>query len=110
GSVAAVHQPPARSPGGGDQTADIAAAITVRHGAADIDARSTPAVVPAMPATLPVGRGGSRSQRRSTQRRRGNCRKRKFAKPGRLLKSTGAAASAADGKAAGTPRQKAAFR
>src|SRR5690348_1657183 len=42
GSVAAVDQPPAGSPGGRDQPARVAAAITVGDGG--VEARSTPAV------------------------------------------------------------------
>src|SRR5947199_6526733 len=70
-SVAAVHQPPARTPGGRDQAPHVAAAITaaVIGRAADEDAGTTPApavmMVPAMmptamvPATAP-GRGRCR--------------------------------------------------
>src|SRR5579872_882347 len=90
-SVAAIYQPPARSPGGRNQSSHIAAAITVTvvSGAADIDARSPPAVMPArMPAGVPTApRGGrGRCQRRSTQRYRGDCSKREFAEHGYLLR------------------------
>src|SRR5690349_15886074 len=53
-SVTAVHQPPARTPGGREQAAHIAVAIAeVISGAADDDAGAAPA--PAMvPATMMV--------------------------------------------------------
>src|SRR5690349_21340404 len=54
-SVAAVHQPPARTPGGRNQPARIAAAISaaVIGWAADENARATPAVA-TMPAAMPA--------------------------------------------------------
>src|SRR5882757_4014682 len=83
-SIAAVYQPPARAPGGRNQAARIATATPVTIAAAvigraaDDDARTAPAV---MPATMPAapGRGGGRRQRGGTKRRRGNCNKREFA-------------------------------
>ena len=68
-SVAAVHQPPARTPGGGNQAPRVAAAISaaVIGRAADEDAGATPAVSEMMPAAMvkaaAPGRGRCRRQR-----------------------------------------------
>src|ERR1700712_2085363 len=96
GSVAAVHQPPARAPGGTDQLAHIAAAAIAVAAAisAGEEAGTAPAAVKAtmMPATtvppaMPTpGRGGGRRQCGDTQRSRGHCNKREFAKHVRLLR------------------------
>src|SRR5690349_599591 len=53
-SVAAVHQPPARTPGGRNQTPHIAAAISaaVIGRAADEDAGAAPAAIMMMPAAM----------------------------------------------------------
>src|SRR6185503_8105772 len=55
-SVAAVHQPPARTPGGRNQAPHVAAAISaaVIGRAADEDAGATPAVITVMPAAAMV--------------------------------------------------------
>src|SRR5437879_897719 len=113
GSVAAVDQPPAGSPGGRDQPARVAAAITVGDGG--VEARSTPAVavmpaaataVPA-PAAMPVSGGGGRCQR-GTQRDRGVCSERKFPQHGDLLKTAGAGLSRRwKGRRNGLPREEA---
>src|ERR1700731_4008249 len=82
GSVAAVDQLPARSPGGRDQSPDIAAAIPVAAviaGSADIEARAPEAAVPASVVTITPGGGGGRRQRSHTQRSRSGRNKRKFA-------------------------------
>src|SRR3954451_7183645 len=112
GSVAAVDHPPAGSPGGRDQPAHIAAAITVGDGATGIEARSTPAVMPptaaAMtPAAMPMsGRGGRRQ--RGTKRARGNGGERKFPQHGDLLKTAGAGLSRRwKGRRNGPPRAEA---
>src|SRR4051812_7723078 len=100
GSVAAVDHPPAGSPGGRDQPAHIAAAITVGDdGAAGIKARAAPAAVvapatamPATATTVPVCGGRGRCQR-GTQRDRSDSGKRKFPQHGDLLKTAGAGLS-----------------
>src|SRR6267142_3399808 len=67
-SVAAVHQPPARTPGGADQAPHIAAAAIAISAAvigrtADDDARAAPTPTTMMPTVMPAaapGRGGGR--------------------------------------------------
>jgi len=87
-SVAAVDQPPTRSPGGRDQLANIATAISVIARCANNDAGAAPAqtVVPSpMPAAFPGGgRGGRQSSR--AQQCCGYGNKREFAKHGCLHK------------------------
>jgi hypothetical protein len=89
GSIAAIDQAPARSPGGRDQSPHIAAAVTVSGigavpvitGPAGKEARTAPAAVPStMPPTMAAkGRGRGRRQGGHTERSRGNCNKREFA-------------------------------
>src|SRR6266481_3432826 len=81
-SIAAIHQPPARSPGRWDQSPHVAAAVTIAiiGRATDEDAWTTPAAVPCtVPTVTAPGGGGSRRQRGRTQRCRGNCNEREFA-------------------------------
>src|SRR5580692_8406128 len=84
GSIAAVHQLPARSPRRRNQPPHIAAAVTITVSiigrAADEEARTAPAPA-AVPSAMPTtpGGGGGRRQRGHAQRNRGNCNKREFA-------------------------------